>query len=662
MKDFIQKGSGDSRFLKTNLPPETSWGQALDLMRQGKFPMDLAGMNPAGWLQIGTFLNKANLLQDETAALLGLTSEAVPDDAFRAIKGLIEQSTEQAEKLAAFSAATIDATALEATKAGDIVDVKAGKASHSFTFGGGTRNKVFDIAANAYPEGFTMLSADRAVRVKGSTVYLYSVTDSKFTQIASQTLNSGRSLGGTPVKISDTEFFCIGKDWFEDSESDDGGYYTNQRYSYVKIAGTTISITQTMIPYPVQHYVPYNMAKVPGERKFIGAYGDTSYSSWLPYYITECIIASDGTASWSYHNGSNSRPGASIGALCSVDSDTVLCVIRGGTDPGTTSASTYGVYLYIIGTDASVKGSALIPPLKGTAEETSGYSIIPFSSTKLLIILKDGRALIATRSGTSFTFGSEFSVYQGSFKGIYGVAVNSSSIALAILRDSGLEVRTVSSAGTVSPVSTVDSTPDIYGVSMSSAGGRTILSYTVGSDSTKSRPQYVLVVGQENQATEGIAMADAAAGAAVKVALDGNITLPGLKRGQEIKAFDGQTVAHCYADGLANVIGQWKRAGTIVPPGTIAMWSGSILDIKPGWALCNGQNGTPDLRDKFVLGAGGAKAPGENSAGSTGKIRTDTEGIASSVIGGLGYQQFVTAVYAEADSVPYYALAFIMKL
>ena len=73
--------------MKTSLPPETSWGQALDLMRQGKFPMDLAGMNPAGWLQIGTFLSKANLLQDETAALLGLTADAVPDDAFETLLG-----------------------------------------------------------------------------------------------------------------------------------------------------------------------------------------------------------------------------------------------------------------------------------------------------------------------------------------------------------------------------------------------------------------------------------------------------------------------------------------------------------------------------------------------------------------------------------------------
>jgi microcystin-dependent protein len=42
-----------------------------------------------------------------------------------------------------------------------------------------------------------------------------------------------------------------------------------------------------------------------------------------------------------------------------------------------------------------------------------------------------------------------------------------------------------------------------------------------------------------------------------------------------------------------------------VPSGTIVMWSGSIADIPTGWVLCNGGNGTPDLRERFVVGAGG---------------------------------------------------------
>jgi hypothetical protein len=37
--------------------------------------------------------------------------------------------------------------------------------------------------------------------------------------------------------------------------------------------------------------------------------------------------------------------------------------------------------------------------------------------------------------------------------------------------------------------------------------------------------------------------------------------------------------------------------------GIIVMWSGSIANIPTGWALCNGSNGTPDLRNRFIIGA-----------------------------------------------------------
>lgn len=38
--------------------------------------------------------------------------------------------------------------------------------------------------------------------------------------------------------------------------------------------------------------------------------------------------------------------------------------------------------------------------------------------------------------------------------------------------------------------------------------------------------------------------------------------------------------------------------------GMVILWSGSADNVPSGWALCNGENGTPDLRDKFVVGAG----------------------------------------------------------
>jgi hypothetical protein len=44
------------------------------------------------------------------------------------------------------------------------------------------------------------------------------------------------------------------------------------------------------------------------------------------------------------------------------------------------------------------------------------------------------------------------------------------------------------------------------------------------------------------------------------------------------------------------------------PSGGIIIWSGSAASIPSGWYLCNGSNSTPDLRDKFVVGAGSTYA------------------------------------------------------
>jgi len=44
------------------------------------------------------------------------------------------------------------------------------------------------------------------------------------------------------------------------------------------------------------------------------------------------------------------------------------------------------------------------------------------------------------------------------------------------------------------------------------------------------------------------------------------------------------------------------------PTGGIIMWSGSIASVPSGWALCDGSNGTPDLRNRFVVGAGSTYA------------------------------------------------------
>jgi microcystin-dependent protein len=41
-----------------------------------------------------------------------------------------------------------------------------------------------------------------------------------------------------------------------------------------------------------------------------------------------------------------------------------------------------------------------------------------------------------------------------------------------------------------------------------------------------------------------------------------------------------------------------------IPTNIIVIWSGAILDIPEGWFLCDGTNSTPNLRNRFISGAG----------------------------------------------------------
>jgi hypothetical protein len=65
----------------------------------------------------------------------------------------------------------------------------------------------------------------------------------------------------------------------------------------------------------------------------------------------------------------------------------------------------------------------------------------------------------------------------------------------------------------------------------------------------------------------------------------------------------GGTTIQTY-DNLYGIIGTQPATGATIPAGLIAMWSGSIGSIPSGWYLCDGSNGTPNLTDRFIVGAG----------------------------------------------------------
>jgi len=111
--------------------------------------------------------------------------------------------------------------------------------------------------------------------------------------------------------------------------------------------------------------------------------------------------------------------------------------------------------------------------------------------------------------------------------------------------------------------------------------------------------------------------------------------------------------------------------------GGIILWSGSVVGIPSGYVLCDGNNGTPDLRNRFVVGAGDTYAVAA-SGGSADQLHTFTadghdHGI--SAVGGDSFYStdadvdasaagvFVTGTTDNSDNrPPYYALCYIMKI
>ena len=65
---------------------------------------------------------------------------------------------------------------------------------------------------------------------------------------------------------------------------------------------------------------------------------------------------------------------------------------------------------------------------------------------------------------------------------------------------------------------------------------------------------------------------------------------------------NGGTGATTAANARTNL--DVAQAVYAVPAGGIIIWSGSQASIPTGWLLCNGSSSTPDLRDRFIVGAG----------------------------------------------------------
>ena len=87
-----------------------------------------------------------------------------------------------------------------------------------------------------------------------------------------------------------------------------------------------------------------------------------------------------------------------------------------------------------------------------------------------------------------------------------------------------------------------------------------------------------------------------------------NLSVKTLSVGDDVKVSSGIVTATTFYGDAGNMLVDGSSLstaitgiGAIVPSGVIVMWSGTT--IPSGWALCDGTNSTPDLRNRFIVGA-----------------------------------------------------------
>lgn len=124
--------------------------------------------------------------------------------------------------------------------------------------------------------------------------------------------------------------------------------------------------------------------------------------------------------------------------------------------------------------------------------------------------------------------------------------------------------------------------------------------------------------------------ADQGWGTANNFTVGGNLTVTGAA----FATTPGNTTANTQVATTAFV-------RNIIPTGVITLWYGSIASIPAGWYLCDGSNGTPDLRNQFVVGAGSTYAVAA-TGGSANAIVVQHTHTATSVVTDPGHNHSYT--------------------
>ena len=88
------------------------------------------------------------------------------------------------------------------------------------------------------------------------------------------------------------------------------------------------------------------------------------------------------------------------------------------------------------------------------------------------------------------------------------------------------------------------------------------------------------------------------------------------------------------ANDVSTAIATTAFVHAVLPTGIIVMWNSTAASIPLGWQLCNGTNGTPDLRDRFIVGAAGTYTPGDTGGAASVTLSAATMPIHTHTLSG----------------------------
>ena len=108
----------------------------------------------------------------------------------------------------------------------------------------------------------------------------------------------------------------------------------------------------------------------------------------------------------------------------------------------------------------------------------------------------------------------------------------------------------------------------------------------------------------------------------VKTAPTSTLGKPGDSRGQAYVSTAGSYLATAAFDGINNI---WTTIG--MPMGTIVMWYGATGAVPLGWQICDGTNGTPDMRGAFPMGVSASHTFGTTGGSADAVVVSHTHDI-----------------------------------